>query len=133
MQLQRFIVISASVVVLGVILITTSLTRASGSASQTTETDQPTTASASPVTDGRALSVQCSVCHGKNGISKDPEAPNLAGQPALYLEKTMREYKDGTRQDRRMSLIAQTLSVEKIKALAKWYSSFEVTVKVPEE
>ncbi len=82
---------------------------------------------------GKKLALQCSVCHGRDGLSKDPIAPNLAGQPALYLEKSMGEYKDGTRQDRRMSLIAQALSDEQIKALAKWYASFEVTVKVPEE
>ena len=81
---------------------------------------------------GKALSSQCSACHGKNGLSKDPEAPNLAGLSSLYIEKALVDYKKGTRQDRRMSLIAQGLSKPQIKDLAAWYSAFELTVKVPE-
>jgi len=80
---------------------------------------------------GKALSAQCSVCHGKNGIAKDPESPNLAGLSALYIEKTLVDYQKGMREDRRMSIIAQTLSMEDIKNLAAWYSAFELTVKVP--
>jgi len=90
------------------------------------------TAFAGDLAKGKALSSQCSVCHGKNGIAKDPESSNLAGQSALYLEKAMVDYKKGMRQDRRMSIIAQTLSIEDIKALAAWYSAFEITVTVPE-
>ena len=84
------------------------------------------------IANGRALSAQCSTCHGKNGLSKDPEAPNLAGLSSLYIEKALVDYKKGARQDRRMSLIAQALSKPQIKDLAAWYSAFELTVKVPE-
>ena len=80
---------------------------------------------------GKALSVQCSVCHGKDGIAKDPEAPNLAGMSALYIEKTIVDYQKGFREDRRMSIIAKGLSIEDIKDLAAWYSAFEITVKEP--
>jgi len=82
--------------------------------------------------DGRELAKQCSVCHGRDGISKDPEAPNLAGQQAYYLEKSMKDYKNGARQDRRMSIIAQGLSDEQIEALAAWYASITITVELPE-
>ncbi len=81
---------------------------------------------------GKALASQCSVCHGKDGIAKDPESSNLAGQSALYLEKAMVDYQKGLREDRRMSLIAKSLTLEDIKNLAAWYSAFELTVKVPE-
>lgn len=80
---------------------------------------------------GKSLAAQCSTCHGKDGLSRDPEAPNLAGLSALYLEKSLMDYKKGMRQDRRMSLIAQGLSKENIEHLAAWYSAFEVTVKAP--
>ncbi len=80
---------------------------------------------------GKALSSQCSVCHGKNGIAKDPESPNLAGLSALYIEKTLVDYQKGMREDRRMSIIAKTLSMEDIKNLAAWYAAFEITVKEP--
>lgn len=81
---------------------------------------------------GKSLSAQCSVCHGKDGIAKDPEAPNLAGMSAFYLEKSMRDYQSGAREDRRMSIIAKGLSLEDIKNLAAWYAAFEVSVTVPE-
>ena len=69
---------------------------------------------------------------GKDGLSRDPEAPNLAGLSALYIEKSLVDYKKGARHDRRMSLIAQGLKKSQIKDLAAWYSAFEVTAKVPE-
>ncbi len=80
---------------------------------------------------GKTLSAQCSVCHGKDGLSKDPESPNLAGLSALYIEKTLVDYQKGMRQDRRMSIVAQSLSIEDVKDLAAWYSAFELTVKEP--
>lgn len=87
---------------------------------------------AADIANGKALSTQCSVCHGKNGIATDPEAPNLAGQGAYYLEKAMVDYKKGLRQDRRMSIIAQALSLDDIKDLAAWYAAFEIVVTEPE-
>ncbi|MFK7892337.1 MAG: cytochrome c [Granulosicoccus sp.] len=81
---------------------------------------------------GQQLARQCSACHGKNGIAVDPESSNLAGQSALYLEKSLKDYKTGARQDRRMSLIAQGLSDDDIKALAAWYSSFTIEVTPPQ-
>jgi len=87
---------------------------------------------AADIENGKKLSSQCSVCHGKNGISKYPEAPNLAGMSSLYFEKSIVDYQKGERHDRRMSLIAQNLTLEQIKDLAAWYASFEITVKMPE-
>lgn len=89
-------------------------------------------ATASDIANGKSLSRQCSVCHGKDGLSMDPEVPNLAGLSALYIEKTLSDYKNGARQDRRKSLIAQNLSKSEIKDLAAWYSAFQITVEVPE-
>ena len=36
---------------------------------------------------GKSLSVQCSVCHGKDGLAKDPESPNLAVLVPCTLKK----------------------------------------------
>lgn len=91
-----------------------------------------TTVSAASIENGKALSAQCSACHGKDGISRDPEAPNLAGQSAIYLEKQLVDYKSGARNDRRMSLIAQMLDMEKIKDLSAYYAAFKVTATPPE-
>jgi len=81
---------------------------------------------------GRKLSSQCSVCHGKNGISKNPEAPHLAGMSSLYFKKSIEDYQKGNRQDRRMSLIAATLTGEQILDLAAWYESIEIEASLPE-
>ena len=87
---------------------------------------------AADLANGKALSAQCSACHGKNGLSRDPEAPNLAGLSALYIEKSLVDYQKGARHDRRMSLIAQGLKKPQIKDLAAWYAAFELTAKVPD-
>lgn len=88
---------------------------------------------AADVAKGKDLSKRCSVCHGKLGLSKDPEVPSLAGQSAFYIEKTIVDYQTGKREDRRMTLMAKPLSMEEIRDLAAWYESLEVTVKEPEE
>jgi cytochrome c553 len=82
---------------------------------------------------GQQIARQCSVCHGKTGIAQDPEMPNLAGQSAFYLEKSLKDFQSGAREDRRMTLMAQPLSDEDIKDVAAWYASFVVTVSRPEE
>ncbi|MBH95683.1 MAG: cytochrome C554 [Gammaproteobacteria bacterium] len=87
---------------------------------------------AADLANGKALSAQCSACHGKDGLSRDPEAPNLAGLSALYIEKSLVDYQKGARHDRRMSLIAQGLKKPQIKDLAAWYAAFELTAKVPD-
>lgn len=82
---------------------------------------------------GRKLARKCTVCHGKLGIGNDPEVPNLAGQPALYIEKSLIDYQTGKRKDRRMTLMAKPLSKEDIKDLAAWFESLEIKVKSPEK
>lgn len=89
-------------------------------------------ATAQDVENGRMLARQCSVCHGKTGVSNDPEVPMLAGQHAFYIEKSLKDYQSGAREDRRMTLIAKPLSDTDIEDLAAWFASFEVTVTVPE-
>lgn len=81
---------------------------------------------------GQKLARKCSVCHGKQGIAKDPEVPNLAGQSAFYLEKSLKNFRDGTREDRRMTLIVKPLSDDDIMDLAAWFASFIVTVEAPQ-
>ena len=92
----------------------------------------PFTAFAADPENGRDLARQCSVCHGKLGVSKDPEVPNLAGQPALYLEKSLKDYRSGAREDRRMTLIVEPLSDAEIRDLAAWFASIEFSVVAPE-
>ena len=91
------------------------------------------TAHAADPENGRKLARQCSVCHGKLGVARgDPEVPNLAGQSSLYLEKSLKDYRSGARQDRRMTLLAKNLSDDEIKDLSAWFESITITVTEPE-
>lgn len=81
---------------------------------------------------GKIKARQCSACHGKDGIGKDPEVPNLAGQSAFYLEKALKDFRTGARKDRRMSLIVKPLSDDDIANLAAWFASFKITVEIPQ-
>ena len=87
---------------------------------------------AADIENGRKLARKCVVCHGKFGVGKDPEVPHLAGQPAIYLEKSLVDYQTGKRQDRRMTLMAKPLSKADIKDLAAWYESIEIEVRKPD-
>ena len=78
---------------------------------------------------GRQKARPCAVCHGVLGLSSAPDAPNLAGQPELYLATQLRAYRGGKRQHDVMSVMAKTLSDDDIGELAAWYASLVVEVK----
>lgn len=80
---------------------------------------------------GRSKARQCAVCHGPLGLSSAPDAPNLAGQPRIYLEAQLKAFRDGRRVHQVMTVIAQPLSDADIADLAQWYSSLVVEVKEP--
>lgn len=90
------------------------------------------TALAGDVTAGREKASKCKTCHGLDGIGRLPQAPNLAGESTIYLEKQLKAFRDGTRQDQMMSIIAADLSDEDIADLAAWYASLIVSVEIPE-
>ncbi|PSC04008.1 cytochrome C [Alsobacter soli] len=80
---------------------------------------------------GRQKALQCQTCHGLDGRSKLPEAPNLAGQVETYLAKALKDYKTGARKNDMMSVVAPNLSDADIADLAAYYASIEVEVKRP--
>ena len=80
---------------------------------------------------GHKRAAQCSACHGIDGLSKLPGAPNIAGQAAPYIEKQLRAFRAGERKDENMTVMTKGLSDEDIANLAAWYSSIEISVKVP--
>jgi cytochrome c553 len=82
---------------------------------------------------GRKVALICQGCHGMDGLSKQPNAPNLAAQPEIYLIKAMKEYKDGTRKDEQMKVAAEALSDKEIADVAAYYAAIEIeVVKKPE-
>jgi cytochrome c553 len=73
----------------------------------------------------------CAICHGPRGIAALPNAPNLAGQQALYVSEQLRNYRSGKRQNEVMNMIAKTLTDTDIVQLAAWFSAIKITVEEP--
>jgi cytochrome c553 len=78
---------------------------------------------------GKAKAGMCATCHGPLGLSQLPNAPNLAGQPAIYTAEQLRNYRSGKRQNEVMSVMAKPLTDDEIDNLAAWYASIEVSAK----
>ncbi|MDH4480209.1 MAG: cytochrome c [Rhodoferax sp.] len=89
-------------------------------------------ASANDVALGRAKAdIACALCHGANGQASLPNAPNLAGQQAIYVSEQLKNYRSGKRQNEVMGVIAKPLTDTEIAQLAAWYSAIKVTVEAP--
>lgn len=78
---------------------------------------------------GKAKAQACAVCHGALGLSQLPNAPNLAGQPEIYLAEQLKAYRSGKRNHEMMSVIAKPLSDEDIDQLSAWYASLAIEIK----
>jgi|AntRauTorcE11898_2_1112593.scaffolds.fasta_scaffold37702_1 cytochrome c553 len=77
---------------------------------------------------GEGKIAACAACHGTDGKATAPIYPNLAGQPAAYLESSMKAYRDGLRGGGMSVLMtpqAQGLSDEDIADIAAYYASLE--------
>lgn len=70
-----------------------------------------------------AKAATCVGCHGADGNSMVPNFPKLAGQHANYLEKQLKDFRDGYRKDATMVPFAKGLTDEEIKALADFYAA----------
>ncbi|GAA4013154.1 cytochrome c [Actimicrobium antarcticum] len=77
---------------------------------------------------GKAKAMSCAMCHGANGISQMPGAPNLAGQQAIYVEQQLKHFRSGKRSNEIMGVIAKPLTDTEISDLAAWYESIKVSV-----
>jgi cytochrome c553 len=81
---------------------------------------------------GHAKALMCQACHGLDGLSKVPDAPNIAGQTEPYLVMQLQAFKTGTRKNDAMTVVASSLSDTDIDNLAAYYSAIEVNVgKIP--
>ena len=88
-------------------------------------------ARADPAAGKEKVQTVCAVCHGMNGIGTNPDVPNLAGESVNYLEKQLKAYRSGERQNEQMSIIAKDLSDDDILNVSEWFSNFKVTVEEP--
>src|SRR2546423_9021018 len=83
------------------------------------------------ITAGRQKAAQCQTCHGLDGLSKLPDAPNIAGSPEQYLARQLNAFRKGERKNEMMSLVVQPLSDQDVADLAAYYAAIEVTAKPP--
>lgn len=66
----------------------------------------------------------CAACHGENGVAtSNADAPNLAGQKAVYLRAALHQYRDGHRDHPVMRAMAGPLSDADIDQLSQWYAA----------
>jgi cytochrome c553 len=87
---------------------------------------------AGDIKSGRTKALMCQACHGLDGLSKVPDAPNIAGQTEPYLVAQLQAFKSGARKNDSMSLVAQPLSDTDIDDLAAYFSAIEINVvKIP--
>ena len=86
-------------------------------------------AAAADVNAGKTKSAVCAVCHGVQGLSTLPNAPNLAGQPQIYLAEQLKNYRSGKRTHEVMSVIAKPLSDAEIEDLSAWYASLKIELR----
>ena len=73
----------------------------------------------------------CQACHGMDGLSKNPEAPNLAGQIENYLVKSLAEYRSEVRKNESMNIVAKDLTDDDIANISAYYASIQVDVIPP--
>ena len=90
-----------------------------------------TSAAQADVQAGRVKARMCAVCHGEYGVGVLPNAPNLAGQPEIYLTEQLKAYRGGTRSNEIMNVIAKPLTDAEIADLSAWFASIAIEVKPP--
>jgi cytochrome c553 len=90
------------------------------------------TCRAGDVKAGRSKALMCQACHGIDGLSKVPDAPNIAGQIEPYLVAQLQAFKSGARKNDAMSVVAASLSSQDIDDLAAYFAAIEINVgKIP--
>ena len=69
------------------------------------------------------LMVQCAACHGADGIAREVDVPNLAGQHDVYLYNQLKAFKSGARKHKEMRYLGRHMSDEEMQAIAQYYAS----------
>jgi cytochrome c553 len=68
------------------------------------------------------LLASCVPCHGVDGIGRDAEIPNLAGQNEAYLLNQLRAFHQGRRAHKEMLYMSRKMSDEDMQALAAYFA-----------
>lgn len=68
------------------------------------------------------ITARCMLCHGPEGERGSSNYPRLAAQNAAYLEKQLRDFRDGRRASEAMTGLTRDLSDRDIAELAEYFS-----------
>ncbi|GEM_PF-624794 len=90
------------------------------------EVESDGTKRATAIAEGADRSLLCSSCHGRDGNSKQPETPNLAGQHPAYLLEQLQLFATGQRKNFVMESLATNFSATDKVNLAIYFSSMPV-------
>ncbi len=72
---------------------------------------------------GQTKALVCAACHGQQGISPNPEWPNLAGQNAKYTIKQLKDIKESkSRNVPTMTALIANLNEQDMDDLATFYA-----------
>ena len=65
----------------------------------------------------------CAPCHGDEGVAKDVEVPNLAGQRETYLYNQLVAFHNNKRKHKEMRLLSRDMSEAEMRAIAQYYAA----------
>ncbi len=80
---------------------------------------------AADIAAGKEKAAICAGCHGAEGITANPEWPNLAGQNIKYLENQLKAFRTGVRKNDMMSPMAQGLNDDDVTNVAAYFNSLK--------
>lgn len=82
---------------------------------------------------GRAVAGKCRACHGLDGYATIPAAPHIGGEPAAYLSTQLVAFRDGTREQEMMTIVARALDDRQIADVSAWYASNVASARLEED
>ncbi len=91
----------------------------------------PKSAESGDIESGRLKAAACRGCHGLDGLSRQPDAPHIAGQVAFYLRDQLLKYRSGERAHPVMNVVTKGLTDSDIDDLVAYYASIKLTVELP--
>ena len=78
---------------------------------------------------GQSLSATCAACHGMDGNSINPIWPSLAGQHEAYLDRQIKLFRSGDRENALMAPMVSALSDQDVADLSAYFSSQKLSLK----
>jgi len=65
---------------------------------------------------------RCAACHGADGIAREAEVPDLAGQHDVYRLAQLRNFRSGKRPHKEMRYMSRHMTDAELEAIARYYA-----------